>query len=72
MEMSQAIIIAIVVGLIIGLIVTGVLRASLKSVHMQKNAAYYEKAEGLTLTRKSDIYLYKHVDKIAKPKDNKK
>lgn len=70
--MGQYIIIAIVIGLIVGLIYTGILKSSLKSVRTQETAAFYQKGAGLTLTRKNDIYLRKTVEKVAKPKEQKK
>lgn len=63
------ILIAIVVGLLFALIVTSVMRASLKSVGKQESARFYEKEEGLKLYKSNDLYLYKKVDRIAKPKE---
>ena len=60
------IIIAIIVGL---LVATGIMRASLKSVGKQYSADFYEKEQGLTLTKNKDIYLYRKVDRIPKPKE---
>ena len=71
MQPSQ-IVIAIVVGLIVALIITSVMRASLKSIAKQYSAAYYEKEEGLQLTKSQDIYMYKKVDRTAKPKEQPK
>jgi uncharacterized protein len=71
MQASQ-IIIAIVVGLVVALIVTGIMRSNLKSVQKQQSAVYYEKEEGLTLTKNKDIYMYKKVDRTPKPKDENK
>ena len=63
------IILAIVVGLIFALIITSVMRASLKSVGKQESARFYEKEEGLKLFKSNDLYMYKKVDRIAKPKE---
>lgn len=68
MNIGVMIIIAVVVGLLVGLIRTSALKASLKSVRKQENATVYAKGAGLTLTRKQDIYLFKNVEKVAKPK----
>ena len=72
MSIGVQILIAIVVGVVLALIVTGVMRAQLKSVHMQHSAVFYEKPEGLQLTRKNDVFLYKTLDKTAKPKEQPK
>ncbi len=72
MSTGTMIIVAIVVGLIIGLIVTGIMRAGLKSVHLQSNAEVYIRGTGLNLTKNRDIFLYSKVDKTAKPKDDNK
>ena len=66
------IIVAIVIGLVIGLIVTGIMSAGLKSVHLQSDAEEYIRGAGLNLTKNRDIFLYQTVDRIAKPKENKK
>ena len=63
------IIIAIIVGLLVALIVTGIMRASLKSVGKQYSAKKKKKEQGLTLTKNKDIYLYRKVDRIPKPKE---
>ncbi len=67
--MGNYILIAIAVGLILALIVTSVMRASLKSVSKQYSAVFYEKEEGLKLSKKNDVFMYKKVDRIAKPKE---
>lgn len=70
--MGQYIIIAIVIGLVIGLIYTGILKSSLKSIKTQETAVFYQKEAGLQLTRRNDIYIRKTLDKVAKPKEQKK
>ena len=63
------IIIAIIIGLLVALIVTGVLRAELKSVGKQHSADMYKKEQGLNLTTNRDVFLYKNVERVAKPKE---
>lgn len=62
------ILIAIVVGLLVALIVTGVMRAALKSVSKQYSADFYEKEQGLDLKKTKDVFLYRRVDRVPKPK----
>lgn len=65
----------IVVGVIIGIIIAVFVmlghKSKLKSVHMQGAAADYLKRDSFQLTTSREIYLYKKVDRRAKPKDNK-
>ena len=68
MNIGVMIVIAVVVGLLVGLIRVSALKAALKSVRQQDNATVYAKGTGLTLTRKQDIYLFKNVERTAKPK----
>lgn len=61
--------IAIIIGLLVALIVTGIMRAGLKSVGKQYSADFYEKEQGLTLTKQKDVFLYRKLDKFPKPKE---
>ena len=63
------IIIALVIGLVVAFVGTGVLRSQLKSVKWQESAAMYE-TERLSLSNKRDIFLYRRVTKIPKPKND--
>ena len=63
------ILIAIVIGLLVALLVTGVMRASLKSVSKQYSADFYEKEQGLDLKKTKDVFLYRRVDRVPKPKE---
>lgn len=54
----------------IALIVTGVMRGKLKSVRFQPKADDYLKEGSMQLTENRDLFLYSHLDRRAKPKDN--
>lgn len=65
------IVIALVIGLIISLIIMLAHKSKLKTVRMQHAAKNYIKQGSVHITTRREIYLYKKVDKRAKPKDNK-
>lgn len=61
--------IALVIAFVIALIVTGVMRAKLKTVRRQA-ADSYVKAGSLNITESSDLFLYSHLDRRERPKDD--
>lgn len=58
------------VGMLIGLIVVGIMAAGMKSVRKQNNATDYVRAGSMHVTQSRDIFLYSHVTRTAKPKNN--
>lgn len=62
--------IALVIAFVIALIVTGVMRAKLKTVRRQAAADSYVKAGSLNITESSDLFLYSHLDRRERPKDD--
>lgn len=62
--------ISLVIGAVIAFLITGAMRLQLRSVRHQAEAGYYQKSGGLNLTRRNDIYLYRNVQKHARPKDD--
>ena len=58
------------IALIISLIATGIMRSSLKTVHSQSEADHYIEKDSMKLTNSNDLFLYRHVDRREKPKDN--
>ena len=63
--------IALVIGFVIALIVSLVMRSGMKTVHMKPDAADYMKAGSLHINRSRDMFLYHHVTRTAKPKNDK-
>lgn len=61
--------IALVLGIVVALIVVLVLKGQLKSVHRQAAARNYLKQGSLNLTEQRDLYLYRTVSRVAKPKN---
>lgn len=69
-SVSYLLLIAVGSGAVIGILVVLIMKSKLKTVRMQPMANSYVKQGSFVLTDKADLYLYKHVTKTAKPKDN--
>lgn len=62
--------IALGIGFVISLIATGIMKGKLKTVHSQSAADSYTREGSMQLTKESDLFLYKHVERSEKPKEN--
>ena len=62
--------ICLAIGFVIALIVTGIMKGKLKSVHAQSGASDYVKAGSLNVTHRQDLFLYREIRKVEKPKSN--
>ena len=62
--------ICFVIGFLIALIVTGVMRGQLKSVRSQSGASDYVKAGSLNITHRQDLFLYREIRKVEKPRND--
>ncbi len=62
--------IALGTGFVISLIATGIMKSKLKTVHSQSAADNYSIEGSFQLTKERDLFLYKHVERTEKPKDN--
>lgn len=58
------------VGFVISLITTGIMKGRLKSVYSRSEADSYVKNGSMKLTKTKDLFLYSHVERREKPKDN--
>ncbi len=58
------------IGFIISLIVTGGMKRKLKSIRPQSTADIYVKRDSMHITKRNDLFLYRHIDRIKKPKNN--
>lgn len=56
-------VISFVAAFIIALIATGIMRGKLRTVYRQSAADNYMKQGSMQLTKKNDLYLYRHVDR---------
>lgn len=60
---------SLVLGFVIALIPMMIAKSKLKTVDMQSGAADYVKAGSMNVTQSNDIFLYRHIDRRAKPKN---
>ncbi len=67
---GKNLVISIVVGFIIALISVSSMKGKLKSVRLQKDATTYVKQDSMNITTSRDFYLYRIIDRTAKPKNN--
>ncbi len=58
------------IGFIISLIVTGGMKRKLKSIRPQSTADIYIKRDSMHITKRNDLFLYRHIDRIKKPENN--
>ena len=66
---AKALLIAVIVGLVAAVAVALILRGQLKSVRAQRGAADYTRPGSLYISSSYENFLYRHVDRTAKPKD---
>lgn len=58
------------VGLLVGLVTVGIMASKMKSVRMQSGASDYVRPGSMQLANSRDIFLYSHVTRTPKPKNN--
>ncbi len=61
---------SLLLGLIIAAIVVGVMKGQLKTVREKNEAGDYMKRDSLKMVESKDTFLYREVEKRAKPKAN--
>lgn len=69
-DASTTLLVAAIGGLVVGLIVTGVMAGQLKSVRKQYGAENYVRQGSMKVTQMTDLFLYRNLDRRAKPKDS--
>ena len=62
--------ISLIIGFVIAFITVSIMKGQLKSVRRQNAASVYTKAGSMNVTLSNDVFLYSHVSKRAKPKNN--
>lgn len=67
---GKTIAICMAVGMVIGLIAVGIMAAQMKTVRAQNAASDYVRPGSMVLTNRRDIFLYSHVSRVPKPKQN--
>ena len=69
MKASTIILISLVVGLVVGYISVSAMKGQLKSVQPNNRASAYIVDGSMQLARQNDLFLYRNVARVAKPKD---
>ena len=62
--------VSFVIGLVIAAIATAVMKGKLKSVRTQAGASSYVKTGSMNVKHRQDLFLYRDVNRTAKPKDS--
>lgn len=57
------------IGFVIAVIISVVMRSGMKTVRMKPDAADYMKSGSLHINKSRDMFLYNHVTRTAKPKE---
>ena len=68
-QWGKMIVISLVIGAVIGLIAVTAMKGKLKSVTRRNEASDYVRAGSLSITNSSDIFLYRTMSRVARPKD---
>ena len=66
-DFGMNLMISLVIGFVVAFIVTGVMCSQLKSVRSQTGAREYTKPGSMQLTRSTDLFLYRTLDRTRKP-----
>ena len=66
----RSLLVSLGIGLVVALIITGRMKGKLKTVRLQAEAADYVKTGSMKVTQSRDFFLYKHIDRHAKPKES--
>jgi len=69
-DMVLSVFIAVFAAIIVASVGGGILKGQLKSVHAKAEAADYMKPGSLQLTEARDFFLYRHIDRREKPKND--
>lgn len=69
-EIMTVVVMALGIGVVVALIGTAVMKAQLKSVRRQPAAASYLKTDSLHITQARETFLYRHVNRVAKPQSS--
>lgn len=67
---AAALLVAVIVGAVVALAVALILRGQLKSVRARRGAADYTRPGSLYINSSYENFLYRHVDRTTKSKDN--
>lgn len=66
----RSLLVSLGIGFVAALIITGRMKGKLKTVRHQTEATDYVKTGSMKVTQSRDLFLYKHIDRHAKPKES--
>lgn len=69
-EFGLSLTVSVIIGFVVALIVTLIMRSKLKSVRSRTGAREYAKPGSMKITRSSDLFLYRTLDRREKPKES--
>ena len=69
-DVGMSLVISLVIGLVVAFIVTMIMKGQLKSVRANDVADEYVKKGSMNVTLSRDLFLYRHITRREKPKDN--
>lgn len=67
---GKHLVIALVIGFVVAFIATGVMKGKLKSVRFNNTATDYVKSGSMKVETSRDIYLYRNITRVPKPKSS--
>ncbi len=65
----RALLISLGAGFLLSFLAAEYMKSRLKTVHSQAGAENYVKAGSMKLTKEKDLFLYKHISRVERPKD---
>lgn len=69
LSMENALIISLIVGLVAAIVTVLIMRSTMNTARLQSGAVDYLKSGSFHLRRHSDMFLYSHVSRTARPKN---
>ena len=69
-KVGKNLIIALAIGVVLSFIVVTTMKSKLKTVHQKANASDYTRPGSMNLTASNDVFLYNHVDRTRRVKDD--
>ncbi|MGN0601875.1 MAG: TPM domain-containing protein [Oscillospiraceae bacterium] len=69
-NIAWSIFVAFIIGIVVAVIITNIMKKQLKTVRFQSAADNYVRSGSMQVIESNDLFLYTHIDRRLKPKDN--
>lgn len=69
-NIAWSIFVAFIIGIVVAVIITNIMKKQLKTVRFQSAADNYVRCGSMQVIESNDLFLYTHIDRRLKPKDN--